>query len=63
MRRIKIRGEEEVEKGEIQFKKPQMYIIKNQGLDICSFSHPSKIETQFFQGKGYLPGEIALVTF
>ena len=45
MRRIKIRGEQEVEKGEIQFKKPQMCIIKIQGLDICSFSHPSKVET------------------
>lgn len=46
MRRTKIRGEEEVEKGgEKQFKKPQMYITKIQGLDICSFSHPSKVES------------------
>lgn len=44
--RTKIRGEEEVEKGgEKQFKKTQMYISKIQGLDICSFSHPSKVES------------------
>ena len=46
MKWTKIRGEEEVEKGgEVQFKKPQMYKIKIQGLDICSFNHPGKVET------------------
>lgn len=44
MKRTKIRGEEEVEKYNLK-KKTQMYIIKIQGLDICSFNHPSNVET------------------
>ena len=43
--------------------KNQMYLIKIQGLAMCSFDHPSKVQTQLIQSKGCLPDEMTFSNF